>query len=178
MKEPRPRDFLDLGILLGVLALLGAVVAPRWIRARARSNESEAIASLKKIVTAEQIFHECDKEQDGNLDYGMLSELSNAGLVDAVLGSGTRSGYVFQACYSPSCSEFLWFGTADPEEPRVSGRRYFATGNCGVIFFTTDEPFPIAEAFEKDTHCTSNGYFPGWGDWEERRRRAPAVVER
>ena len=42
---------------------------------------------------------EGDKENDGNLDYGTLRELGEAGLIDAVLASGTKEGYLFREIF-------------------------------------------------------------------------------
>ena len=66
------------------------------------------------VAISARVFREGDKERDGNLDYGMLSELNNTQLVDSIIGSGTKQGYNFQATYSFTSSEFLWFATANP----------------------------------------------------------------
>ena len=60
-----------------------------------RRNEASAIGGLRTIGTSYAVFREGDKEDDdGNLDYGMLSELNNTKVVDSVIGSGTKQGYV------------------------------------------------------------------------------------
>ena len=99
------------------------------------------------------LFREGDKECDGILDYGTLAELSTAGasggLIDAVLGSGTKQGYLFEASYSATTSEFLWFATARPIVPGKGGDRYFVTNHQGVTYFTTAGPFAF-----NTTDCT------------------------
>jgi type IV pilus assembly protein PilA len=112
------------------------------VQARRASNESQAIAALKALATSESTFRESDKSQDGNLDYGMLSELEKAKLIDPVLGSGTKQGYFFAAHPSTTTSEFLWFATASPEVPHATGDRYFFTNQAGVIFYSTT-PFEV-----------------------------------
>lgn len=106
-------------------------------------NEAAAIGALKTLVTAQTLFREGDKEGDGVLDYGTLTELSRATLVDAVLGGGKKSGYVFDCQPSAATPEFLWFATASPAEPGTTGRRYFATNHAGVIYYSTERPFVI-----------------------------------
>lgn len=106
-------------------------------------NEARAIGCLKTLVTAQTLFREGDKEQDGELDYGTLAELSQTTLVDAVLGSGKKSGYVFDCRPSVATPEFLWFATASPEQPGTTGSRYFATNHAGVIYDSTERPFEI-----------------------------------
>ena len=90
-------------VLLTALAVgaVGAAVAiPNCCAARKHGNEASAVGAVKTIATSESCFREGDKDEDGNLDHGMLSELANTKLVDSVLGTGTKSGYTFQASYS------------------------------------------------------------------------------
>jgi hypothetical protein len=143
-ESPRTRfTCLTLAIGTALAAVLLAAWFPNLYRAQKIGNECSAIGALKTICTAQSIFREGDKEHDGNLDYGMLSELANTGLVDSVLGSGTKQGYTFQATYSFATSEFLWFGVANPTIPGTSGERSFATNQTGVIFYTTAGPLSI-----------------------------------
>src|SRR5512143_2012244 len=95
-------------------------------------NERAAVGALKTITTSQSVFREGDKEQDGNLDYGMLTELSNVTLIDAVLGKGSKQGYYFSCTYSTTTSEFLWFACANPQVATSSGDRYFETSSGGV----------------------------------------------
>jgi hypothetical protein len=121
----------------------GAVVLPRLAAARKAANERTARRALESLMRAEDEFRENDRDGDGNLDYGMLSELAKAGLVDAELGSGTKSGYLFRATYSFTTSEFLWFATAEPEVPTVTGDRYFGCNVSGVLYYTTGGAFVL-----------------------------------
>jgi hypothetical protein len=131
----RPEMFL---FAVALLAVVGALLLPELAQARRAGNETSAIGALKTIFQAESVFRETDREKDGNLDYGMLSELTNTGLLDAELGSGTKQGYLFQATYSFSTSEYLWFAAANPEAPGRTGDRYFTANMAGVIFYTTN----------------------------------------
>jgi type IV pilus assembly protein PilA len=128
---------IELMIVIAIIAIIAAIAIPNLIQARKHGNEASAIGALKTIATSQAIFREGDKEQDGNLDYGMLSELNNTKLIDSVLGSGTKQGYLFQGCYSYSTSEFLWFALANPAIAGTTGDRYFNTNQAGVIFYST-----------------------------------------
>jgi hypothetical protein len=136
-----------LGFGLGVAFVVGVsmvLLALFEHRHRHVGNEVAAIGALKTIGSAQALFREADKEGDGNLDYGTLFELGEAGtsgLIDSVLASGTKQGYYFQAGYGLQTSEFLWFATAEPAIPGTTGDRYFATNQEGVIFYTTSGPF-------------------------------------
>src|SRR5271154_615182 len=134
---------LELMIVIAILAIIVAIAIPNLVQARKHGNEANAIGGLKAIQTAEAIFCQGDREQDGNIDFGMLSELQNTQIVDVVLGTGTKSGYIFQASYSVTSSEYLWFGVANPVLPTFSGDRYFASNQAGDIFYTSSTSVSI-----------------------------------
>ncbi len=119
-------------------ALSGLGFAQPW----KAGNESSAVGALKTLCTSEAIFREGDKSGDGKLDYGTLAQLDKTKLVDSVIGSGTKQGYVFDAQPSTTTSEFLWFATASPQLPGTTGDRYFFTNQAGVIFYST-APFEV-----------------------------------
>jgi len=125
-------------IVIAIIAIIAAIAIPNLLHARKSANEAAAVGALKTITTSQSVFREGDKEQDGNLDYGMLTELSNVTLIDSVLGKGSKQGYYFSCTYSSSTSEFLWFALANPQVATSSGDRYFETNVAGVIFYTTD----------------------------------------
>ena len=132
---------IELMIVIAIIAIIAAIAIPNLIASRKTANETSALSALRTVSSAEAIFREADRDRDNNLDYGMLSELSNFGLLDVVLGSGTRQGYYFQAGYSTSSSEFLWFGTTFPQLVGHTGDRYFATNQSGILYYTTGSTF-------------------------------------
>jgi hypothetical protein len=149
MKVEAPRRELGvcLALLIPLAVMVGAILAVKAIAGRRTwsryERERAAVAELKRIATAQSIFREGDKDQNGVLDYGTLAQLARAGLIDEELGTGTKNGYLFEAAPSSSTSEFLWFATATPETPGVSGDRYYATNQSGVIFYTTSAAVPM-----------------------------------
>jgi hypothetical protein len=116
--------------------------------ARMHGNEHVAISKLGDIARAETAFHD-----GGKHDYGTLAQLSQAKLVDAVLGEGKTYGYLFQVAPSPTSPETLWMATATPFAPRGSpnvdkeygatGSRWFVTNQQGVVFESREGPFAI-----------------------------------
>ena len=139
---------IELMIVIAIISIIAAIAIPNMMQARKHGNEVNAVGALKTIVTAETIFNQKDSDGDGNLDYGMLSELANprffnmggsagSGLLDSVLGSGTKAGYIFQASYSYTTSEWLFFAVANPALAAQSGDRYFTANHAGNIFYTS-----------------------------------------
>jgi hypothetical protein len=153
---PEPKKGLSTGVIVLIVIAIGAVVLvpciiamiaaiaiPNLIQARKHANEHAAIGALKTIRTCEAIFREADKDKNGVLDYGSLAQFGQTGLVDSVLASGTKQGYLFEAKASVATSEFLWFATARPAVPGTTGERYFCTNQSGVIFYRLTAPFPM-----------------------------------
>lgn len=99
-----------------------------------RENEAMALGALKALATAQTLFREQDAEHDQVFDYGELGELSDAGMIDRVLGCGSKQGYLFEAGPSPETREFLWMATAAPAQPGVTGERYFAVNHQAVVY--------------------------------------------
>lgn len=86
-----------------------AVATPTLLEPRTTPYNA-TLRELKSIGAAQALFREAGREGDGNLDCGTLAELATArstGLVDAVLGSGTKGGYLFEATYGALTSEFI-----------------------------------------------------------------------
>jgi type IV pilus assembly protein PilA len=119
------------------LATGPAIIQSSW----RHGNEIAAIGGLKTIATSEGMFREGDKDENGKLDYGTLEQLSTTQLVDSILGSGTKQGYLFAAGPSVVSPETLWFGTAYPSLAEL-GERAFFVNQAGVIFYTTQGGWP------------------------------------
>ena len=137
---------IELMIVIAIIAIIAAIAIPNLIEARKNGNETAAIGALKTIGAAQALFRESDKESDGNLDYGTLSELATSGttgLIDRVLGSGTKQGYLFAATYGATTSEFIWFCVATPALPGTTGDRYFGTNHEGVTYYTSQGAFTL-----------------------------------
>jgi prepilin-type N-terminal cleavage/methylation domain-containing protein len=146
---------VELMIVILIVGIIAAIAIPNLIEARKGGNESAPIGALKTISAAQSLFRESDKEEDGNLDYGTLAELAAAGttgLIDSVLGSGTKHGYLYAASYGASTSEFIWFATARPAIPGTTGDRYFCANHEGVTFWTVSQAFRLNSA-----DCTQPG---------------------
>lgn len=135
----RAFTLLELIIVIAVIAIVLAIAVPNLIAARKHSQENAAVGNLKTVIAAQTLFKEQDKETDLNFDYGRLLELSAANVVDPVLGSGTRGGYLYQIEYGVASSEFIWFGVANPIIPGSTGDLYFCVNQRGVIFYTFEQ---------------------------------------
>lgn len=115
-------------VMVVPLMLIAAIAIPNLLASRRAANEAAAIYSLRQIVSAESTY--VSTEGDG--EFGSMDDLVRAGLVDARLASGVRSGYQFElVATSDTCSV-----TAVPVDYGSSGTRsFYASCASGEIHY-------------------------------------------
>jgi len=134
-------SLIELLIVVAVILTIAAIAVPSVIRSRMRANEGAAVANLRDITTAEVVycttygigFSSNLKKLGGNL---ILADVNNAGLIDDVLASGTRTGYIFtyKVLTTDSNVNVLDYGVnVDPVNPGVTGERHFYSDQTAVI---------------------------------------------
>jgi type IV pilus assembly protein PilA len=133
-------SLIELMVVVAVIMVIAAIAIPNYMKSKMRANESSAVQSLHIITTAEVIY---------SITYGInfaatLTQLSSnglppdqnhAGLIDSVLASGVKSGYVIT--YTPLLTDTLghtvtYSLNADPQSP-MTGQLHFYTDQTSVI---------------------------------------------
>jgi hypothetical protein len=134
-----------LGFFCLPLVILGI---PNAIESRRDEMRAEApvIGNLRIIHTAQLLYREGDRDANKIKDYAPhIGTLSRYELIDPILGSGTKQGYVFSVSRSKSSPDFQWNCTARPE-PGES-HRYFYIDETGVLRYETNKmPGPKSPA--------------------------------
>lgn len=158
--------------LLPVLLFVPIVASlPNFIEARGGGIERYAVGALRTLSSAQTLFRELDREQDGTLDYGTLAELSSATLIDRVLGSGTKMGYRFEVRVSPTSPESRWMAVANPAPrpfswretlrspfaPPAPGPCSFVVNQRGTIFQAVGAELACSDACEIPSSCVQVG---------------------
>jgi type IV pilus assembly protein PilA len=139
----RGLTLIEVLVVCSIIAIIAALAIPGMLSARRHANENGAAAALRAIVTSQAIFHDADRDGDGEADYADLAELSQTTLVDEVIGSGQKQGYVIQVVPSATYWDARWFAVANPIVPGSTGDRYFATNHAGVVFYTETAAVPL-----------------------------------
>ena len=70
---------IELMIVIAIIAIIAAIAIPNLLSARLSANESNAISSLRNMVTSQAQFQSAsnvDDDQDGTGEYGSLGEMS------------------------------------------------------------------------------------------------------
>jgi|SRR5947209_6534221 len=86
-------SLIELLIVVAIIGIIAAIAIPNLLASRRAANEGAAQSALRTIHSAEATY----QATSGNGNFGDLAALQGASLIDAVLGSGTKSGYKFVA---------------------------------------------------------------------------------
>jgi len=145
------------GLVLGYLGVAGvpfiliiaAIAIPNLLRARMAANESSAVAAVRTLAVAEVGYSSSHPDAGYTCT---LSELGGAGLIDARLASGQKSGYVFELSNCrPSAdggANVKFRVVAYPVTRNTTGTRAFCSDESGVV--KTDEK-------DSPQDCLENG---------------------
>jgi type IV pilus assembly protein PilA len=128
-------------MVIPLVLIIAAIAIPNLLRAKMLANEGAAVGSLRNINTAVVIY----ATKYGSLPPSLVvlgppsngsESADGAGLIDSVLASGTKSGYVF--VYRVHGTEYGV--TANPATQGTTGVRYFFLDQTGIIRLETSHP--------------------------------------
>lgn len=141
LKREAGFSLVELLIVVSILLIIAAMAIPNFLRARMAANEASTVGSCRSLNTAEFTYsafyqrgYTATLAQLGPPASGPATA-DAADLIDAVLASGTKSGYAYT--YTPgSLVAGTWSAyqfRAAPTRPNDTGTRYFFTDPSGVI---------------------------------------------
>ena len=136
MKRREGFTLIELMIVVAIIAIIAAIAIPSLLNARKAGNEASAISSLRTLTTVNEQYRTRFQTYAIN-----LTDLSGAGYIDSVLGSGLKSGYTFG--YAGALN--TWTCTAGPTTLGTTGDRYFFVDQTGVIRFNGTGPAGVAD---------------------------------
>ena len=142
-RRPAGFSLIELLIVVSIILIIAAIAIPRFLNSKMQANETSAASAARTITTAIVTYQ-------SNFNGGLPPTLAALGpgggpptaaaadLIDGVLASGTKSGYVF--VYTPTDingdGQFDIFTiNANPSSPGVTGQKYFFTDQTNVIRF-------------------------------------------
>ena len=134
---------LEVLIVVGLIALILVIALPNLFQSKAAGNEVSAIASLRTLMSAQIIFQQRFPQGTPPGEYAPdLQALALNNLLDEVLGSGTKQGYLFSTGVDPAAPGYRYWVMATPQVAGTSGGRSFASNHQGSIFFSSDPLMP------------------------------------
>lgn len=140
-------SLIELLIVVAIILIIAAIAIPNFLRSRMAANETAAITNLRTIVTAQVTY---SSTYGNGFAPNLLSlngagavSCAGAGLIDNVLATGQKTGYVFgltpgipvltvpAGCPAAGVNTFML--TATPAVVGSTGQRSFCTLENGLI---------------------------------------------
>lgn len=134
-------SLIELLIVVAIILIIAAIAIPNLLRSKMAANESSAVGSLRTINTSAVEYNTTYGGYPQTLlslggPAGGTAASTSAELIDAVLASGTKSGYSFTYTTGTTDSNgnvLQYTMTAVPTSPGTTGQRTFFTDQSGVI---------------------------------------------
>jgi prepilin-type N-terminal cleavage/methylation domain-containing protein len=156
-------SLIELLIVVVIIGIIAAIAIPNLLAARRSANEGSAISALRTLHGAQMTY----ASTYGNKDYAgavgagttaALSELAAPGLVDQVLGTGTKAGYNFVGgrVASTSTTPAQFFFSANPAVTSgvtQTGARRFGIATDGVMM-ADPTAANLGQAYDQATIAT------------------------
>jgi type IV pilus assembly protein PilA len=139
-------SLIELLIVVAIILVIAAIAIPNLLRSRMAANEAAAVSAMRAITTAEHAYYQaypyagftCSMTDLGPPASGQPYSQSAAGILDAVVAGGTKSGYSFglSGCTGSPVSGYT--ATGVPSQIGGTGQRAFCSDASGVLKFADD----------------------------------------
>jgi len=127
---------VEIMLVVGLVVILLTLAMPSILRSRVVANESAAIANLKTVENACQLYHIAKQTYPTDL-MDLAFPVSDPPYIDPVLAQGRKQGYLF--VYSLADPDHFTLN-ANPTTTGLLKGRYFYVDESGAIKANPDSP--------------------------------------
>ncbi len=118
-------SLIELLIVVAVIAIIAGIAIPSLTSSKKAANEAAAISYMRTWTAAQELYlQRFGRYADAD------EQLTEQGYIG--VGNHDQLGYTF-SIDSGTTETHVWFGTADPDVPGVTGDRHFYIDSVGVI---------------------------------------------
>lgn len=120
---------LELMIAFSIIAIVAGMAIPGLSATQKAAYEASAISYMRTWPAAQELY---------KIQFGSYADADGQLVIEEIVGNPDpdRFGYTF-SFDNPSGQTANWWGRAWPNEPGVSGDRYFYIDISGVIRYST-----------------------------------------
>jgi prepilin-type N-terminal cleavage/methylation domain-containing protein len=131
---------IEIMIVVSIVAVVASLALPNLLQSRERAKEGQIIASVKGLISMQELFRANDYDGDGVADYADMNDLDAH--FDELGGQGVED---FGLIMTLPEDRMSWEAVVVPENKNYSGRTFYAD-QTGVIRYAFMPSLPHSES--------------------------------